>query len=55
MNTTDNPKHIDPAGPDPARLVPDEPRDRPEPVEATFRTLSGYVDRLEEILKQRQN
>lgn len=27
----------------------------PEPVEATFRTLSGYVDRLEEILKQRQN
>lgn len=35
MNTTDNPKHRDAARPDPARLVPDEPRDRPEPVEAT--------------------
>ena len=35
MNTTDNPQHNDPTGPDPARLVPDEPRERPEPVEAT--------------------
>ena len=35
MNTTDNPQHNDPAGPDPARLVPEEPRERPELVEAT--------------------
>jgi|TARA_Y100000817_G_scaffold282113_2_gene247172 hypothetical protein len=35
MNTTDNPQHNDPAKPDPARRVPKEPRDRPEPVEAT--------------------
>ncbi|HBU03683.1 MAG TPA: hypothetical protein DEA70_04275 [Acidimicrobiaceae bacterium] len=35
MNTTDNPQHNDPAKPDPARRVPTEPRDRPEPVEAT--------------------
>ncbi len=35
MNTTENPQHNDPARSDPARLVPDEPRDRPEPVEAT--------------------
>lgn len=33
MNTTDNPKHTDPVRPDPARLVPEEPRERPEPVE----------------------
>ncbi|WP_135227587.1 oligoendopeptidase F [Deinococcus fonticola] len=26
----------------------------PEPVEATFRTLEGYVDRLEELLQQRE-
>lgn len=26
----------------------------PEPVQATFRTLAGYVDRLEELLKQRE-
>ena len=35
MNTTDNPQHNDPARRDPARLVRDEPRERPEPVEAT--------------------
>ena len=35
MNTTDNPQHNDTARSDPARLVPDEPRERPEPVEAT--------------------
>lgn len=35
MNTTDNPQHNDPARPDPARLVPEEPRERPEPVEAS--------------------
>ena len=35
MNPTDNPKHHDAARPDPARLLPDEPRERPEPVEAT--------------------
>ncbi len=35
MNTTDNPQHNDTARPDPARLVPDKPRERPEPVEAT--------------------
>ena len=35
MNTTDNPQHNDPAKPDPARLVPDESRERPAPVEAT--------------------
>ncbi|ANE43621.1 oligoendopeptidase F [Deinococcus puniceus] len=27
----------------------------PEPVQATFRTLAGYVDRLEELLRERQN
>ncbi|WP_345451700.1 oligoendopeptidase F [Deinococcus aluminii] len=27
----------------------------PEPVEATFRVLAGYVDRLEELLAQRSN
>ena len=26
----------------------------PEPVQATFRTLAGYVDRLEELLTQRR-
>lgn len=35
MNTTDNPQHNNTAGPDPARLVPDEPQERPEPGEAT--------------------
>lgn len=35
MNTTDTPQHHDPARPDPARLVPEETRDRPEPVEVT--------------------
>ncbi len=25
----------------------------PQPVEATFRTLAGYVDRLEELLRAR--
>ena len=35
MNTTDTPQHNNPARPDPARLAPEEPRDRPEPVEAT--------------------
>jgi hypothetical protein len=35
MNTTENPQHRDPAKPDPARLVPEETRERPEPVEAT--------------------
>ena len=36
MNTTDNPQqHHDLTVPDPARPVPDEPRERPEPVEAT--------------------
>lgn len=34
MNTTDNPLHNDPARPDPAGLVPEEPRDGPEPLEA---------------------
>ena len=37
MNTTDNPQHNlhnDPPRPDPARPVPDEPRKRPEPIEA---------------------
>ena len=33
MNTPDNPQYHDTARPDPARLVPDEPRQRPEPVE----------------------
>ena len=33
MNTTDHPQHNSPARPDPARLVPDEPREHPEPVE----------------------
>ena len=35
MNTTDNPQHRDAARPDPARLMPEEPRERPEPAEAT--------------------
>ena len=35
MNTTENPQHHDHAKPDPARLVPDESRERPAPVEAT--------------------
>ena len=35
MNTTDNPQHNDPTRPDPARPVSEEPRERPEPVEAT--------------------
>ena len=36
MNTTDNPQpRTDTHLPDPARSVPDEPRERPEPVEAT--------------------
>ena len=35
MNTTENPQHNNPGRPDPARLVPDEPRERPEAVEAT--------------------
>ena len=35
MNTTDNPQHIDPARPDPARLLSEETRERPEPVEVT--------------------
>ena len=35
MNTTDNPQHTDHARHNPARLVPDEPRERPQPVEAT--------------------
>ena len=35
MNTTENPQHRDPAKPDPARLVPEETRERPEPVEVT--------------------
>ena len=34
MNTTDNPQHNDPARHDPTRLMPEEPRERPEPVEA---------------------
>lgn len=35
MNTTDNPQHRDAARPDPVRLMPEEPRERPEPAEAT--------------------
>ena len=35
MNTTENAQHHDPARRDPARLVPYEPRERHEPVEAT--------------------
>ena len=35
MNTTDNPQHIDPARPDPARLLSEETRERPEPAEVT--------------------
>ncbi|MEW1974624.1 hypothetical protein AB0301_06010 [Microbacterium profundi] len=36
MNTTDNSQqHYDTNPPDPARSVPDEPRERPEPVEGT--------------------
>jgi oligoendopeptidase F len=27
----------------------------PEPVQATFRTLAGYVDRLEELLAARRD
>ncbi|WP_245193331.1 hypothetical protein [Kocuria sp. JC486] len=34
MNTTDNPQHNDPARPDPARLMPEVPRERAEAVEA---------------------
>ena len=33
MNSTDTPQHNNPARPDPARLVLEEPRERPEPVE----------------------
>ena len=36
MNTTDNPQHIDPVRPDPARLLSEETRERPEPVEVTI-------------------
>ena len=37
MNTTDNPQQRhDMNAPDPARSVPNEPRERPEPVEATI-------------------
>lgn len=35
MNTTDNPQRNNPGRLDPARQVPEEPRERPEPVEAT--------------------
>ena len=35
MNTTDNPQHPDPARRDLARLVPEETRERPQPVEVT--------------------
>ena len=35
MNTTDNPQHRDAARPDPVRLLSEEPRERPEPAEAT--------------------
>ena len=36
MNTTDNPQpHTDTHLPDPTRSVPDEPRERPEPSDAT--------------------
>ena len=35
MNTTDNPQHPDPSRPDPARLVSEETRERPQPVEVT--------------------
>ena len=35
MNTTGNPQRNEPARPDPARLVPEAPRERPEPVEVT--------------------
>jgi len=35
MSTTDNPQHYTPASPDPARLAREEPRERPDPVEAT--------------------
>ena len=35
MNTTDTPQQPGTTAPDPARQVPPEPRDRPEPVEAT--------------------
>ena len=33
MNTSDNAQHTDSVRPDPARLVLEEPRERPEPVE----------------------
>ena len=35
MNTTENPQRNDSARPDPARLVPEETRERPQPVEVT--------------------
>jgi len=35
VNTTDTPQQNSTIAPDPARLVADEPRERPEPVEAT--------------------
>ena len=35
MNTTDNSQHNNSARPDPAHPVSEEPRERPEPVEAT--------------------
>ncbi|SCQ62894.1 Hypothetical protein PFR_JS9-2_1576 [Propionibacterium freudenreichii] len=35
MNTTDNPQQHNPARPDPATFMPDEPQERREPVEAT--------------------
>ena len=35
MNTTDNPQHNNPSRPDPARLTPEETRDRSQPVEVT--------------------
>ena len=35
MNTTDNPQHNNPSRPDPARLAPEETRERPQPVEVT--------------------
>ena len=35
MNTADNPQHNNPTRPDPARPVSEEPREHPEPVEAT--------------------
>lgn len=35
MNTTDTPQQNSTIAPDPARLLADEPRERPEPIEAT--------------------